>query len=188
MDFLSSMKDNGLLTTNSSRSFLLEPLLLRWVFGFLHVVLLLVLFCLWVRNKVRGDNVFGAVTKSLKSKAVLFCGLALSLLNLVLLLLSGFSWYKSSCSDNEQLVSLVVFLLATFSWGILSICLHRCCDYEQTKPPSLLKLWLVLYLLVSCYSLVVDIVMYKKDKTVHVHLLVYDILWGFGRATLEWRL
>uniref|UniRef100_M4FE47 ABC-type xenobiotic transporter n=1 Tax=Brassica campestris TaxID=3711 RepID=M4FE47_BRACM len=176
MDFLSSMKEDGLLTTYSSRSFLLEPLLLRWVFGFLHVVLLLVLFCLWVRNKVWGDSGFGVVTKSLKSKAVLFCSLALSLLNLVLLLLSGFSWYESSCSDNEQLVSLVVFVLAMVSWGTLSICLHRCSDYEQTKPPFLLRLWLVLYLLVSCYSLVVDIVIYKKNKTVHVLLPVYEIV------------
>lgn len=58
-------------------------------------VLLLVLFCLWVRNNVRGDNGFGVVTKSLKSKPVLFCSLALCFLNLVLMLLSGLYWYES---------------------------------------------------------------------------------------------
>ncbi|CAF2079340.1 unnamed protein product [Brassica oleracea var. botrytis] len=179
MEFLSSLKDNGLLTTYSSRSFLLDPLLLRWVSGVLHMVLLLVLFCSWVRNKSRGDNWFGVVRESPKDKrgfrfnSVLFCSLALSLLNLVLMSLSCFYWYESGWSDNDQLVSLVGFLLATVSWGTLSICLHRC---SKTKPPFLLRLWLVLYLVVSCYSLVVDIVMYKKDKTLHVLLPVYDIV------------
>ncbi|KAJ4886480.1 ABC transporter C family member 3 [Raphanus sativus] len=185
MDFLSSMKDTtGLLKTYSPRSVLLEPLLLRWVSGFLHAVLLLVLFCLWVGNKVRGDNGSGVVTKSLKCKPVLFCSLALSLLNLVLLLLSGFSWYyESGWSENDQLVSLVGLLLATVSWGTLSICLHRCSNHERTKSPFLLRLWFVLYLAVSCYSLVVDIVMYKKDETIPVHLLVYDVV-SFSAALL----
>ncbi|XP_013611055.1 PREDICTED: ABC transporter C family member 3 [Brassica oleracea var. oleracea] len=179
MEFLSSVKDNGLLTTYSSRSFLLEPLLLRWVSGVLHMVLLLVLFCSWVRDKSRGDNWFGVVRESPKDRrgfrfnSVLFCSLALSLLNLVLMSLSCFYWYESGWSDNDQLVSLVGFLLATVSWGTLSICLHRC---SKTKPPFLLRLWLVLYLVVSCYFLVVDIVMYEKDKTLHVLLPVYDIV------------
>ncbi|KAL0719562.1 hypothetical protein Bca4012_068886 [Brassica carinata] len=188
MDFLSSMKDNGLLTTffsfSDSRSFLLEPLFLRCVPGFLHTVLLLVLFCTWVRNKVKGENGFGVVTQSLKDrtglrfKPVLFCCLALSLLNLVFMSFSGLYWYESGFywSDNDQLVSLVGFLLATVSWGTWSVCLHRCGDHEQTKSPFLLRLWLVFYLSVSCYSLVVDIVVYKKDETVSVHLLVYDIV------------
>ncbi|KAL0844918.1 hypothetical protein Bca101_018164 [Brassica carinata] len=86
---------------------------------------------IWVRNKVRGDNGFGVVTKSLKSKPVLFCSLALCPLNIVLMLLSGFYWYESGWSDNDQ-------LLATVSWGTLSICLHRCSDHEQKKSPFLL--------------------------------------------------
>ncbi|CAN7075142.1 unnamed protein product [Brassica oleracea var. botrytis] len=179
MEFLSSVKDSGLLTTYSPRSFLLEPLLLRWVSGVLHMVLLLALFCSWVRNKSRGDNWFGVVRESPKDRrgfrfnSVLFCSLALSLLNLVLMSLSCFYLYESGWSDNDQLVSLVGFLLATVSWGTLSICLHRC---SKTKPPFLLRLWLVLYLVVSCYFLVVDIVMYEKDKTLHVLLPVYDIV------------
>ncbi|CAH2053853.1 unnamed protein product [Thlaspi arvense] len=192
MDFLGSTKDNGMLTmlfsfTESilppdSRSFLLEPLFLRWVSGFLHGVLLLVLFCSWVRSKIRGNNGFGVDTESLKDRrdfgfnSALFCSLALSFLNLVLMSLSGFYWYESGWSDNEQLVSLVGFLLGTVSWGVLSVCLRRCSDYEKKKSPFLLRLWLGFYLAVSCYSLVVDFVMYKRHGTVHVDLLAYDIL------------
>ncbi|CAA7016302.1 unnamed protein product [Microthlaspi erraticum] len=174
MDFLGSTKDNGMLSVlfsfsesilpPDSRSLLLEPLFLRWVSGFLHAVLLLVLFCSWVRDKIRRNNGYVVVTESLKHrrdfgfKSALFCSLALSLLNLVLMSLSGFHWYESGWSDGEQLVSLVGFLLGMVSWGVLSICLHRCSDYEHKKSPFLLRLWLVFYLAVSCYSLVVDIV------------------------------
>uniref|UniRef100_A0A1J3J3N2 ABC-type xenobiotic transporter n=1 Tax=Noccaea caerulescens TaxID=107243 RepID=A0A1J3J3N2_NOCCA len=192
MDFLGSTKDNGMLTVlfsfsesilpPESRSFLLEPLFLRWVSGFLHAVLLLVLFCSWVRDKIRRNNGYVVVTESLKYrrdfefKSAMFCSVALSLLNLVLMSLSGFHWYESGWSDEEELVSLVGFLLGMVSWGILSICLHRCSDYEHKKSPLLIRLWLVFYLAVSCYSLVVDIVMYKRHKTVTVHLLVYNIV------------
>lgn len=68
------------------------------------------------------------------------------------------------------------FLLATVSWETLSIYLHRCSDHEQKKSMFLLRLWLVFYLSISCYSLVVDMVMYKKDETVPFHILVYDIV------------
>ncbi|KFK38644.1 hypothetical protein AALP_AA3G141700 [Arabis alpina] len=187
MNFLGSTTDNGTLTMFSEsippldfRPFLLEPLFLRWVSGFLHAVLLLVLFCSWVRKKIRGDNV---VRESLKDrsdlgfkKSALFCSLALSLLNLVLVSLSGFYWYESGWSDNEQLVSLIGFLLGMVSWVVLSICLLRCSDYEQVKSQFLLRLWLGFYLAVSCYALVVDTVVYKKHKSVIVHILVYDIV------------
>ncbi|KAL0855188.1 hypothetical protein Bca101_060340 [Brassica carinata] len=190
MGFLGSTKANGMLTTflsfSESKSFLLEPIFVICVSGFLHAVLLLVLFCSWVRYKLRGNNGFGSVvTERLKDrrgfgfKSVLFCSLALSLLNLVLMSLSGFYWYESDWLDEEQLVSLVGFLLATVSWGVLSVSLHRCSDYEQRKSPLLLRLWLGFYLAVSCYSLVVD----KREETVHVHLLVYDIV-AFSGALL----
>ncbi|CAH8381545.1 unnamed protein product [Eruca vesicaria subsp. sativa] len=181
MDLLSSTKANGMLTTllesvlpQESRSFLMEPIFVRCVSGFLHGVLLLVMFCSWVRNKLRGTNGFGSVSERLKDrrgfgfKSVLFCCLVLSLLNLVLLSLSGFYWYESDWLDEEKLVSLVGFLLPTVSWGVLSVSLHRCSDYEQRKTPFLLRIWLVFYLAVSCYSLVID----KR----HVQLLVYDIV------------
>ncbi|CAA7016301.1 unnamed protein product [Microthlaspi erraticum] len=158
MDFLGSTKDNGMLSVlfsfsesilpPDSRSLLLEPLFLRWVSGFLHAVLLLVLFCSWS---------------------------SLSLLNLVLMSLSGFHWYESGWSDGEQLVSLVGFLLGMVSWGVLSICLHRCSDYEHKKSPFLLRLWLVFYLAVSCYSLVVDIVV-QETRNRDCSLLVYNIV------------
>ncbi|CAF1704305.1 unnamed protein product [Brassica napus] len=180
MDFLGSMKDNGMLTTflsfSDSSSYLMEP---RCVSGFLHGVLLLVLFCSWVRGR---NNGFGSVTESLKEKrgfgfkSVLFCSLVLSLLDLALTSLSGFYWYESDWLDEEQLVSLLMFLLPTVSWGVLSLSLHRCSDYEMRKSPLLLRIWLVFYLAVSCYSLVV------VDKR-QVHLLVCDIV-SFSGALL----
>ncbi|AEE75293.1 multidrug resistance-associated protein 3 [Arabidopsis thaliana] len=189
MDFLGSTTGSGTLAMLfsfsesilplDSRSFLLKPLFLRWLSGFLHSVLLLVLFFSWVRKKIRGDS---GVTESLKDrrdfgfKSALFCSLALSLLNLVLMSLSGFYWYESGWLDNEQLVSSLGFLLGMVSWGVLSICLHRCRDCEHKKAPFLLRLWLVFYLVVSCYSLVVDFVMYERRETVPVHLLVFDIV------------
>ncbi|KAL9828538.1 ABC transporter C family member 3 [Arabidopsis thaliana] len=175
MDFLGSTTGSGTLAMLfsfsesilplDSRSFLLKPLFLRWLSGFLHSVL--------------GDS---GVTESLKDrrdfgfKSALFCSLALSLLNLVLMSLSGFYWYESGWLDNEQLVSSLGFLLGMVSWGVLSICLHRCRDCEHKKAPFLLRLWLVFYLVVSCYSLVVDFVMYERRETVPVHLLVFDIV------------
>ncbi|KAJ0249367.1 ABC transporter type 1 [Hirschfeldia incana] len=179
MDFLGSTKANGVLTTflslSESKSFLLEPIFVRWVSGFLHGVLLLVLFCSWVSYKLMGNNV--SVTERLKDrkglgfKWALFCCLALSLLNLVLMSLNGFYWYESDWLDEEKLVSLLMFLLPTVSWGLLSVSLHHCGDYEQRKSPFFLRIWLVFYLPVSCYSLVVD----KSEETEHIHLLVYDI-------------
>ncbi|CAN7010746.1 unnamed protein product [Brassica rapa subsp. trilocularis] len=172
MDFHGSTKANGMLTTflsfSESSSYLMEP---KCVSGLLHAVLLLVLFCSWVRGR---NNGFGSVTERLKDKrgfgfkSVLFCSLALSLLNLVLTSLSGFYWYESDCLDEEQLVSLLMFLLQTVSWGVLSVSLHRCSDYEQRKSPLLLRIWLAFNLAVSCYSLVVD----KRQ----VPLLVYDVV------------
>ncbi|CAH8381533.1 unnamed protein product [Eruca vesicaria subsp. sativa] len=186
MDFLGSTKANGMLTTFlESSSYLMEPIFVRCVSGFLHVVLLLVLFCSWVRSKLRGTNGFGCVRERLKDKrgfgfkSVLFCSLVLSLFNLVLMSLSGFYWYESGWSDKEQLVSFVGFLLATVSWVVLSVSLHRCSDYEQRKSPFWLRIWLAFYLAVSCYSLVTD----KRQETVPVHLLVYDIV-AFGGALL----
>ncbi|CAN6819151.1 unnamed protein product [Brassica oleracea] len=183
MGFLGSTKANGMLTTflslAGSKSFLMEPIFVRCVSGFLHGVLLLVLFCSWVRGR---NNGFGSVTERLKDKrgfgfkSVLFCSLVLSLLNLVLTSLSGFYWYESDWLDEEQLVSLLMFLLPTVSWGVLSLSLHRCSDYEMRKSPLLLRIWLVFYLAVSCYSLVV------VDKR-HVHLLVYDVV-SFSGALL----
>ncbi|KAL1204852.1 ABC transporter C family member 3 [Cardamine amara subsp. amara] len=164
-----------------SRSFLLKPLFLRWVSGFLYSVLLLVMFSSWVRQKIRGNDVYG-VRESLTQKRdigfklALFCSLALSLLNLVLMLLTGFYWYESGWLDNDQLVSSLGFLLATVAWGVLSIYLHRCWDYEHQKSLFLLRIWLVFYLAVSSYSLVVDFVLYKRHETVSVHLLVFDIV------------
>ncbi|XP_019101462.1 PREDICTED: ABC transporter C family member 3 isoform X2 [Camelina sativa] len=194
MDFRGSTTGNGMLAMLLSfsesilppdpTSFLLKPLFLTWVSGFLHAVLLLLLFCSFVRDKIRGNNNNGysAVTESLKDsrgfgfKSALFSSLALSLLNLVLMSLSGFYWYDSGWSDNDQLVSSLGFLLGLVSWGVLSICLHHCRGYEDKKAPFLLRIWLCFYLVVSCYSLVVDFVLYKRHETVSSHLLAYDVL------------
>ncbi|KAJ4871682.1 ABC transporter C family member 3 [Raphanus sativus] len=141
--------------------------------------------CLWflARSFVAG-SVLLMVIESLKDKRGFglsrFCSLALSLLNLLFTSLSGFYWYESDVLDEEKLVlSRRVSITKRCLGGFCRFPCIVCSDYEQRKSPLLLRIWLGFYLAVSCYSLVVDTVMYKR----HVHLLVYDIV-SVGGALL----
>ncbi|KAL0707983.1 hypothetical protein Bca4012_074409 [Brassica carinata] len=71
--------------------------------------------------------------------------------------------------DRSKLMNLVDLLFAAISWGAISFYLYR----NGQKVPFLLRVWWVIYFMVSCCRLSVDIVLYKKQELESLHLLIY---------------
>ncbi|CAF2101812.1 unnamed protein product [Brassica napus] len=71
--------------------------------------------------------------------------------------------------DRNKLMNLLDLLFAALSWGVISFYLYR----NGQKFPFLLRVWWVIYFMVSCCSLWVDIVLYKKQELESLHLLIY---------------
>ncbi|XP_062098214.1 ABC transporter C family member 3-like [Humulus lupulus] len=102
--------------------------------------------------------------------------LSLSALIIVLCLLSYFYWYRNGWSD-ESLVIHFVLVMRTLAWGAASVFFHAKFSISgQSKFPFLLRVWWVFYLFVSCYCLIVDFVLYKKQVSIAVQSLVFDLV------------
>ncbi|EXC22157.1 ABC transporter C family member 3 [Morus notabilis] len=187
MEFLASPKQvmSTFLSSNffsyPSTNFLLKPVFLRGVSGSLHFMLLFVLFISWVCHKLKGSNTEGPKersknTKSLYHKQTLFLCFGLSLFNLVLCLLSCFFWYRNDWSE-ENVVTVLDLAIRTLAWGVISVHLHaQFSNFGQSKYPYLLRLWWGFYFFVSCYCLVIDIVLHKKHVSLPVQSLVLDVV------------
>ncbi|KAH9804136.1 ABC transporter C family member 3 [Citrus sinensis] len=142
--------------------FLLKPIFLRWFSCSLHLVLLVGLEMF--KNK-----------KALWYKLTLACCFGVSLFNIVFSLLSYFYWYKNGWSDY-QLVTLLDFGVKTLGWGAICVYLHTVfLNSRQLKLPILLKLWWAFYVFISCYCLIVDIVLYKKQVSLPIQYLISDV-------------
>ncbi|KAF5728456.1 ABC transporter C family member 3 [Tripterygium wilfordii] len=165
----------------SGISFLLQPIFLRGFAGSLHLVLLLGLFLYWVCKKIRGNRVEGSKEKFkhrrvLWYKQTLVCCLGVSVFDLVLCLLSYFYWYRNSWSD-EKLVTLLDLALRTLAWGAVGVYLHTgFSNSGESKFPLPLRVWWGFYLFISCYCLVIDIVLYRKQVSLPVQFIVSDIV------------
>jgi ATP-binding cassette subfamily C (CFTR/MRP) protein 2 len=165
----------------SGTDFLLKPVFLRGVSGSLHLVLLFVLFISWVCKKLkvgRGEGPKGRfkTTRGLYYKLPLICSLGVSVFSLVLCLLNYFYWYRNGWSD-EGLVALLDLAVRALAWGALCV-YFRTQLFNSGSPdyPFLLRVWWGFYLFISCYCLVIDIVLHRKHVNVSVQYFVSDIV------------
>ncbi|KAK0600082.1 hypothetical protein LWI29_011477 [Acer saccharum] len=180
---LSTLFTNPSSLMYSGTDFLLKPVFLRGFSGSLHLVLLLVLFVSWVCKKLKEGVSHSEGSKErfknrrvLWNKLTLFCCLGVSVFNLVLCLLSYFYWYRN-CWSDQNLVTLLDLVLRTLGWG--TICVYLQTQYfnsGEQKFPFLVRVWWGFYLFISCYCLVIDIVLYKKHETLPIQYLVSDIV------------
>ncbi|KAM3696203.1 hypothetical protein ACJW31_06G020500 [Castanea mollissima] len=158
---------------------LIKPVFLHGFSSSLHLVLLLVLFVSWVckkfmlgrrqASKQRFKN-----TRCLCYKVAQICCLGISVFSLVLCLLSYFYRYRSGWSD-EGLVTLFDFALRTLAWGAVCVYLRVLFNSGEPKYPILLRVWWGFYLIISCYGLVIDVVLYRKHVNSPVQYLVSDV-------------
>ncbi|CDY43372.1 BnaA01g30030D [Brassica napus] len=156
---------------------LIQPIYLPLLSFFLNLVLLLILSVSWVYNKsVACENSDGFMKKrstkmsSTFSKLVVMSCVSLSVFYSVLSLLSCVRWHSNVWTFFD-------LLLAALTWGTISMYLRGLyTDSHEQKLPYLLRIWWVLYLLISCYRLVVDFVLYRKQELVSVHNVVSELV------------
>ncbi|KAJ4725238.1 ABC transporter C family member 3 [Melia azedarach] len=167
----------------SGTDFLLKPIFSRGFAGALHLVLLLGLFVSWAWKKLKVGVGHSEGSKerfknkgALGYKLTLFSCLGVSLFDLLLSLLSYFYWYRNGWSD-DRLVTLADLVLRTLGWGTLCFYLRsQFFNSEEQKFPILLKVWWGFYMCISCYCLVIDIVLYKKHESLPVQYVISDVV------------
>ena len=162
---------------------LLKPVFLRGFSASLHLILLLVLFVSWFCKKLKvgvshseGSKERFKNRRVLWNKLTLFCCLGVSVFNLVLCFLSYFYWYRN-CWSDQNLVTLLDLVLRTLGWGAICVSLYtQFFNSGEKKFPFLLRVWWGIYLSISCYCLVIDIVIYKRHVSLPVQYLVSDVV------------
>ncbi|KAL8264260.1 hypothetical protein R6Q59_022390 [Mikania micrantha] len=151
---------------NSTMNPLLNPIFLHACAASIQFLFLILILISWVWNRFKIDRTL--VPKQsigcLFYKQTLFCCLVLSLFNLVLCFLNSFYWYRNGWTD-EKIVTLLHAVLGSLVWLVVSIYLHTIVvnlSTESRKYPTVIRVWWVFFFTVSCYSLVVDYVYYKR--------------------------
>ncbi|PIN10945.1 Multidrug resistance-associated protein/mitoxantrone resistance protein, ABC superfamily [Handroanthus impetiginosus] len=161
--------------------FLLNPIFLRFFTSSLHLILLVIVFISWLYKKFRSNEVERQKTNVrhislLYYKPTLFSCLGLSFFNLILCLLNLFYWYRNGWSD-EKILNLLDLGLKTIAWLALYLFLQiHLSSSRETKYPLVLRLWWVLFLLLSCYCLVIDILYYKQNQILSSLFWASDIV------------
>ncbi|KAK8689298.1 hypothetical protein V6N13_088020 [Hibiscus sabdariffa] len=170
-----------LMSSATSFDFLLKPIFLHGFSASLHSVLLLSLLVLWVVSRVKKGGGEGSKetlrqTQVLWYKQTLACCFVVSVYNVVFCLLSYFYWYRNGWSENK-LASLFDYAAKTLAWGATCVYLH--CQFsnsgEQKRFPLLLRIWWGFYLSISCYCLVIDIILVKEQVSFPIQYLVSDV-------------
>ncbi|KAH7524975.1 hypothetical protein FEM48_Zijuj06G0176200 [Ziziphus jujuba var. spinosa] len=163
--------------------FLLKPAFLHGISGSLHLVLFLVLFVLWVWKKlirdVHEEGLKQRVQKirSLFHGQTLICCLGLSVFNLALSLVYYFYWYRNGSWSEEKIITLLDLALRTLAWVALSVYLHaKFFSSGKPKFPYLLRVWWAFYFSISCYCLVIHIVLQTKHVSLPIQSLVSDVV------------
>ncbi|KAK8620541.1 hypothetical protein V6N13_067014 [Hibiscus sabdariffa] len=170
-----------LMSSVTSFDFLLKPIFLHGFSASLHVALLIVLLALWLVNRFKEAGGEGSKERLRQSKVswykqtLAFC-FVVSAFNIVLCLLSYFYWSRNGWSE-DKLVNLSDYVLKALAWG--ATCVHLHCQFsnygEQKRFPFLLRIWWGFYFSISCYSLVIDIVLLKKHVSIPIRYLVSDV-------------
>ncbi|XP_018439514.1 ABC transporter C family member 6 isoform X2 [Raphanus sativus] len=151
---------------------LIQPFYLPLLSLFLNMVLFLILFGSWVFKKREAcENNDGFMAKrsakmsSTYNKLVVVCCVSLSVFYSVLSLLSCVRWHSNVWTLFDP-------LFAALTWGTISMYLR---GLHDQKLPYLLRVWWVFFFLLSCYSLVVDFALYKKQELVF-HSVVSELV------------
>ncbi|KAG8390054.1 hypothetical protein BUALT_Bualt01G0043500 [Buddleja alternifolia] len=184
MEFVQTLSSSPLISPSHSRSFsfqnmaadsLLNPIFLRFFTASLHCILLLILFISWLCKKFGSND--NETQKHIVSHTSLFiyyrstlkfsC-LGFALFNLLLCLLNLFYWCPNS---DEKILILSDLGLKTLAWFALYLFLRI-----HLLNSIVLRLWWVLFFLVSCYCLVIDFFYYKKRQVVITLFWVSDIV------------
>ncbi|KAJ0046709.1 hypothetical protein Pint_03904 [Pistacia integerrima] len=170
---------------DAGTGFLLKPIFIHGFSASLHLVLLLVLFVSWVCGKLKvrvGHDSNEESKERVKNRRVswykktLVCCLGVSAFNFVLCLLSYFYWYRNDWSD-DKLVTLFDLVLRTLGWGAISVYLHtQFFNSGKKRFPFLLRVWWGFYMSISCYCLVIHIVLYNKQVSVPIQYVVSDVV------------
>ncbi|TYG96137.1 hypothetical protein ES288_A11G323600v1 [Gossypium darwinii] len=166
------------MNSAASFDFLLKPIFLHGFSASLHLVLLLLLLILWVVSRVKKVSREGSKERQvLWYKQTLACCFVVSVSNVVLCLLSYFYWYTNGWSE-DKLMSLIDYALKTLAWGACATCVYMHCQFsnEQKRFPVVLRIWWGFYFSISCYCLVIDIVLFKKHVSFPSQYLVSDVL------------
>ncbi|XVF77148.1 hypothetical protein PTKIN_Ptkin14bG0017600 [Pterospermum kingtungense] len=169
-----------LMSSATSFDFIQKPIFLHGFSASLHLVLLLFLLIFWVVSRVKGAGEDGPKERSRQTKVLwykqtLACCFVVSAFNFILCLFSYFYWYRNGWSE-DKLVNLSDYAVKTLAWGVICVYLH--CQFsnhgEQKKFPFLLRIWWGFYFSISCYCLVIDIVLFKKHVNFLSQYLVSD--------------
>ncbi|XVE50798.1 hypothetical protein DITRI_Ditri01bG0192000 [Diplodiscus trichospermus] len=170
-----------LMSSSSGFALILNPIFLHGVSASLHLVLLLFLLVSWVVSRVKGAGAEGSKERLRQRKVswykqTLASCFVVSAFNIVLCLLSYFYWYRNGWSEDE-LVTLSDYVVKTLAWGATCVYLHFQFSNsgEQKKFPILLRIWWGFYFSISCYCLVIDIVLSKKHVSFPSQFLVSDV-------------
>ncbi|EOA32624.1 hypothetical protein CARUB_v10015919mg [Capsella rubella] len=147
----------------------------------LNLLLLLVMVgsCVYKKGVENSDGFTSERFKDMSlayNKLVVICCETFSALNSVLLLLSCFHLHTNDW-DRSKLMNILDLLFTALSFGAISFYLRSLSTNSQNqKFPVLLRVWWVFYFMFSCYRLLVDISLYKKQELASVHLLWSDVV------------
>jgi ATP-binding cassette subfamily C (CFTR/MRP) protein 2 len=168
--------------TYSGTDFLMKQVFLRGFSGTLHLFLLFFLFVSWTCKKFNVGNSEVSTERFKKTRCLyytqtLLCCLGVSVFSFVLCLLNYFHWHRNGWND-EGLMTLLDLAIRTLAWGVLCVYLrtHLFNSSENTKYPFLLSVWWGFYLSISCYCLVIDVVLYKKHVNLPAQYFVSDVV------------
>ncbi|KAK9666325.1 hypothetical protein RND81_14G177500 [Saponaria officinalis] len=155
-----------------------DPTFLRESSVFLHSILffglIIAFLCKFLQTNVNDHH---KVKNFRYFKHVLFCSLALSLCNLILFVINYFYWYNSNWS-NDKLFTLLDLTIRVLAYLMISIYLHTKFQHSNAvKFPVLLRIWWGFYLVLSIYSLVIDIIQCSKNNCSPIQVIVSDFVY-----------
>ncbi|KAI4307895.1 hypothetical protein L6164_031022 [Bauhinia variegata] len=158
--------------------FLLKPIFLHGLSGFLHLVLFMSFLVFRARSKITVSSRDGSEEKSqntLYKKAQSY-SVGFSSFNHILCLFNYFYCYKSGWLD-EKLATLLDLAAKTAAWGVVCVYLHAgFFNSSERRFPFLFKVWCFLNHISSCYCFAVNIILHEKYDSLPIQYLISDVV------------